>query len=1587
MNIKFYLTVLLCCVIACLKSQCDTGSEPECTCETAEVLCSVSELDGFSGSMSSFQHPNDGPDNFCPPSGLFTNNPTWFAFIAWCEDITMEIEYENCTMVGGFIGAQLAVYTDCSWDEQVDCDSQCENNSTVSIDMQGLTIGESYYVMLDGCNGSACDFEISVSPTDCDEFIEEWDDPVTEDLVVCIGQGVSYDVENLSGATNWHWYIDGEEVEITASARYDIVWGEEGTYELCVDVSNICLEVDEEPQANCVMITVGNPDAGEIDINDSPECPNEIMEISVSDYNMSDTYEQYLIIVDMEGEVVQVISGNPIYDFTWPSCGVFTVYSLNFPEGEEVEVPGVGDDYFGSDCMFYCCDENSSTLEFVDEDAPEFEDEPRDITIDCHLLLEELDLDDIESIDTEDNCAESVEILGIETVMADTCNGGIIVREWMYADDCGNEVVHTQTISILPLGPASFINPPSDTAMSNLEFENYTIQDLQYSNGQMGSCSISGMAMPIIEDNRSDCGGFVLINYSYTDFCGRKITASQRIDIITDVMATDTTLNICDFNQLGFVILERSMLDSLISNDTTGVSISYYRTELDLEMGTNELSFPFNSMDLPEQAVYADVVDGAGCRSEIIISISINPIPVLELSAMDESCLGLMDGQVSIISPASLSSYILLQNGDSISSNVVYDLDSGTYVFHLIDSLSCSVSDSVLIGSGIMIEFIDFESNCNINGTGTDDSDDYYEVSFVVSGGSGTYQLDVGTMVNQGVYNYDELVSLSLPADGNSVDFVAMDSQNGCVALLTTPVLQPCSNQCALSLDFLDYTCNDNGTPLDGVDDYYEFSINVTAINQGTTNAYDIYIDDVLSYSFNYNQLSMFQLPATGLEVSIRIEDEEKTACGLDLMTEVLTACSNLCQISINILSVVCLDPGTPSTNDDDLYEVELIVEGINASDSFILSGGIMEFAYGESHILGNNLISDGDLNITAFDSEDSACFDEATAQAPAPCSAPCELQIQDLSILDCNDNMTGMDSSDDYFYVELQIDSILGSGTEYNLIDGQNIYGPFNYNEFIQLGPLRANGNEIILELVDDFNASCVLEFIVSQNPCSECQHSLDLSADIMTLNCRDVESNIESMADAPVDAYQWTGPNGFSQSTAGVNVNSAGVYNLLVTYDDGCQVEQSIVIEESLDTPVSNAGADQFLNCEIESVVLSAALSQYGSNVLISWIDAAGNEISNQTEISVDQAGTYGLFLYDTENFCESEIDYVIVEEFLNEPTAIIYAEPTNILDCNIMSIRLTYEEEENTEYNWLINNQLIQREEIIIEEPQEVGLIAIDTISECTSETSLNIVDFEVYPDIVIENIEELDCITELACVTVSTNAANDIQYSWYDDNGTLLSNDAMSYCFDAAGTYTVEIVDIENGCENTQSFEVQAPIMPEVSLPATLTIVNDLTLDVNAVVNVDESFIQNISWQTEATLSCYDCFSTTILAVQDSTVVTVTVTTIEGCEDSSELLILVERIPKIYIPNIFSQERGVYFTVFSSSDIDRIDALIIYDRWGNLIFSNNSFEPNEPSQGWDGTRDGRSVEQGVYVYYLEYTVNGRKEKTVGSVTLIK
>lgn len=882
-------------------SQCDTGSEPECQCETAEVLCSVSELDGYSSSMGSFLHPDDGPTPFCGPMSQ-TNNPTWFAFIAWCDNITLEVEFDNCTTVGGVSGAQLAVYEDCSFSNQVDCEDDCSGSGgSVSLDLT-VTIGESYYVMLDGCLGSACDYEISVSPTDCDEFIEDWEEPVTEDEVVCLGTEVVYDVENLSGATDWHWFIDGDEVEVTDEPSYAINWSVEGVYELCVDASNICLEVDEDPSANCVTITVADPSAGEIDINSSPECPQEFINVFVDGFNPEVTYVQVLIITDMEGEVVQIINGFPDYDFTWPSCGMFTVYSLNFPEAEDIEVPGLGDDYFGSDCILFCCDEQNTMVEFIDEEIPEFDRPPEDITVECLLALEDLDLDDIEELDVVDDCAEDQFVQGVETVMTDTCDGGAILREWTFADACGNTVMHTQRIEIAPWAIPQFVDPPSDTMMSSLEYQTYVFPVLNYTNGMTGDCQISGMVMPQVDDNRNGCAGFVLLTYEFVDFCGRTVSASQRIDIISDVMVRDTTLNLCDDNGDGFEVINQADLDRLVALDLTGITVNYYGTQVDLQNMSNALVLPVNSQDLPETSIYAFVSDASGCDSEMLINISINDIPLLNLTSMDESCIGENDGAITVTQPVDISSYLLISGNDTILENIVDSLSPGNYSLILTDTLGCSAETSATINSGVDIQFQSLDYSCNGNDTGTDDTDDFYELEFVVTGGSGQYNFQLGPGNPITMYDYDELIQLNIPAQSQNVMLLASDIINGCELTFDMGTLFPCSSDCDITIENLEYFCNDNGTPLDGGDDFFDFEITTSIINGGASNMFVVFADGTEVLTANYGDMVSFTLPANGDQVVIRVEDMDDQGCFDESQTEALIQCSNLCAMEIELV-------------------------------------------------------------------------------------------------------------------------------------------------------------------------------------------------------------------------------------------------------------------------------------------------------------------------------------------------------------------------------------------------------------------------------------------------------------------------------------------------------------------------------------------------------------------------------------------------------------------------------------------------------------------------------------------------------------
>ena len=92
--------------------------------------------------------------------------------------------------------------------------------------------------------------------------------------------------------------------------------------------------------------------------------------------------------------------------------------------------------------------------------------------------------------------------------------------------------------------------------------------------------------------------------------------------------------------------------------------------------------------------------------------------------------------------------------------------------------------------------------------------------------------------------------------------------------------------------------------------------------------------------------------------------------------------------------------------------------------------------------------------------------------------------------------------------------------------------------------------------------------------------------------------------------------------------------------------------------------------------------------------------------------------------------------------------------------------------------------------------------------------------------------------------------------------------------------------------------------------------------------------------------------------------------------------------VYIPNSFTPNSDGTNDLFNPMGVG-IDGekyeLIIYDRWGSLIFQSNS-----PAKGWDGIVMGGSeaAQQDTYVWKVRFDdILGQKKRYTGHVNLIK
>jgi gliding motility-associated-like protein len=112
---------------------------------------------------------------------------------------------------------------------------------------------------------------------------------------------------------------------------------------------------------------------------------------------------------------------------------------------------------------------------------------------------------------------------------------------------------------------------------------------------------------------------------------------------------------------------------------------------------------------------------------------------------------------------------------------------------------------------------------------------------------------------------------------------------------------------------------------------------------------------------------------------------------------------------------------------------------------------------------------------------------------------------------------------------------------------------------------------------------------------------------------------------------------------------------------------------------------------------------------------------------------------------------------------------------------------------------------------------------------------------------------------------------------------------------------------------------------------------------------------------------------------------------GCNDADTVTVTVNQVESVFVPSAFTPNGdGVndVFVVYGSVDVEEVEQLLIFDRWGELVHEADNFQPNDISAGWDGTFKGKKLNPAVFVYYTRIRlVNGETITRKGDVTLLR
>ncbi len=316
----------------------------------------------------------------------------------------------------------------------------------------------------------------------------------------------------------------------------------------------------------------------------------------------------------------------------------------------------------------------------------------------------------------------------------------------------------------------------------------------------------------------------------------------------------------------------------------------------------------------------------------------------------------------------------------------------------------------------------------------------------------------------------------------------------------------------------------------------------------------------------------------------------------------------------------------------------------------------------------------------------------------------------------------------------------------------------------------------------------------------------------------------------------YLWTTPDGnivSGEMTLSPEIDSPGTYLLTVTdVANNCDAVSSVLINENTTPPAANAGPDGLLTCDVTALVLDGTASANGPDFTYQWTTANGNIVSDATTNmpSVDASGIYEVVVTNIATGCTNTASVEVTED-TTPPTVFIETPP--ILTCELVETTLDASNSSTGNqfsYLWTTTTGNIVSDDTsptpLINANGDYNLLITNDLTGCTATASVSVSINTVLPFADAGPSIELDCITTVSALNgTGSSTGSNFQYSWVTGNGNIVSGETtLTPQVNAAGNYTLTVLDETNGCLSTAEVEVTEDVeLPIINIlpPAILT----------------------------------------------------------------------------------------------------------------------------------------------------------------------